>query len=257
MSNANPYNYPPNEPPFPRQQGSGTNVVLIVGIVLAVMALPVILLCGVGLLLPAVSAAREAARRMQCSNNMKQISLALHNYHSAYKTFPPAVTVDASGQPLHSWRTLILPFMEQQSLYEQIDLSKPWDDPVNQPFQDAVIASYACPSTNLEPGLTTYVAVVDPSSVFPGAQSVRLGEISDGTSNTLLIAETDASNAVHWMSPQDIDLPTFSATGVRKAHTGGCNCAFCDGSVRFITDTLDPASRNGIVTKDGGERIGL
>ena len=83
-----------------------------------------------GLLLPAVQAAREAARRMSCSNNIKQIGLAMQNYHTAYGTLPPAYTVDAQGRPLHSWRTLILPFIEQQALYGEIDLSKPWNDPV-------------------------------------------------------------------------------------------------------------------------------
>ena len=83
------------------------------------------------LLIPAVSSAREAARRMQCSNNLKQIALALHNYHSAYGTLPPAYTIDVDGNRLHSWRTLILPYMEQDALYQQIDFSKPWDDPAN------------------------------------------------------------------------------------------------------------------------------
>ena len=99
----------------------------------------------VGLLLPAVQAAREAARRMQCSNNMKQIALAMHNYEAVYKAFPPAYTTDANGQPLHSWRTLLLPYMEQQALYSQIDLNKPWDDPVNLPFSQVVITHLRLP----------------------------------------------------------------------------------------------------------------
>ncbi len=79
--------------------------------------IPVFLVCSgilAGLLLPAVQAAREAARRVQCSNNLKQIGLALHNYNAAYKSLPPPYTVDANGQKLHSWRTLILPFIEQK-----------------------------------------------------------------------------------------------------------------------------------------------
>ena len=257
MSNANPYNYDPNQPPYQGPAKSGTNVFLIVGIVMAVVALPIILLCGVALLLPAVQAAREAARRMQCSNNMKQIALAMHNYEAVHKSFPPAYTVDASGQPLHSWRTLILPYMEQQALYAQIDLTKPWNDPVNQSFNDIVIPAYVCPSTKLDPGFTTYVAVVDPSSVFPGSQPILIREILDGTSNTLLVAETNVVNAVHWMSPQDISISTFLDTSSRGAHPGGCNCSFCDGSVNFISDNTDPATRKGIVTKDGDEAIGL
>ena len=69
------------------------------------------------------SAGREPSRRSQCKNNLKQIGLALHNYHEKYQAFPPAYTVDATGKPLHSWRTLILPFVDQQALYDKIDLS--------------------------------------------------------------------------------------------------------------------------------------
>jgi hypothetical protein len=74
---------------------------------------------------------RGAAQRIQCVNNLKQIGLALHNYEQDHGTLPPAFTVDAKGRPLHSWRTLILPYMEYGRLYERIDLSRPWDDPAN------------------------------------------------------------------------------------------------------------------------------
>src|SRR5262245_21426383 len=83
-------------------------------------------------LMPQPRMAREAARRMQCNNHLRQIAIALQNYHDAYQCLPPAYTVDAAGKPLHSWRTLILPFMEGKAVYDKIDLSKPWDDPVNK-----------------------------------------------------------------------------------------------------------------------------
>jgi type II secretory pathway pseudopilin PulG len=90
-----------------------------------------ILAVVVAMLLPSVRRARPAARRSQCKNNLKQIGLALYNYEADYHAFPPAYTVDADGKPLHSWRTLILPYLDQQPLYARIDLSKPWDDPAN------------------------------------------------------------------------------------------------------------------------------
>ncbi|MEL7264459.1 MAG: DUF1559 domain-containing protein [Planctomycetota bacterium] len=68
---------------------------------------------------------------MACSNNVKQIGLGLANYHASWNSFPPAYTVDANGNRLHSWRTLILPYVEQQPLYDRIDLTKPWDDPAH------------------------------------------------------------------------------------------------------------------------------
>lgn len=204
-------------------------------------------------LIPAVSSAREAAHRLQCSNNLKQISLALHNYHLVWKTFPPAYTVDEAGNRLHSWRTLILPYIEQLAVYKQIDLTKPWNDPANLPFASLVIPTYQCPSTTLEPGTTVYVAVIDPQGVFSGPQPTELETIVDGTSNTLLITETDSAHAVKWMSPEDIDRSAFPLS---EQHPNGCNCAMADGAVHFIVSSLDPAMRDALVTKDGGEDVG-
>ena len=101
----------------------------------------------VALLLPAVQQAREAARRTQCKNNLKQIGIALHSYHDVYKTFPPAYIPDEDGKPMHSWRVLILPFIEQQALYEQYDFNEPWDGPNNSQLANVVISVYQCPSS--------------------------------------------------------------------------------------------------------------
>jgi prepilin-type processing-associated H-X9-DG protein len=247
--------YDPNQPPIPRPS-SGTNTGLIIGIVAAVVAIPMFLACLgvlVALLLPAVQAAREAARRMACQNNMKTISLALLNYHDVYGSYPPAYTVDTSGQPLHSWRTLILPFVEQQAIYDQIDLERPWDDPVNLPFSEIEIPAYVCPSTpSSTPADTTYVAVVDASGIFSGSQGSSIRSVSDGTSNTVLVTETDPTNAVNWMSPQDISLQTFIDGGAAATvHTGGCNCAMADGAVIFLSNTASPAEREAMVSKAG------
>lgn len=254
---------PTHVPPPPQIQPPRSNTGLIVIIVAAVVAIPVLLACVgvlIGLLLPAVQAAREAARRMECSNNMKQIALALHNYESKYQSFPPVYTTDSNGQPLHSWRTLILPFMEQGAVYSQIDLSLPWDDPANQFLAGTAISEYSCPSAAVEPTRTTYMAVVHPAGIFSGAQGVKFSQITDGTSNTLLVVETDPSLAVPWYQPQDTDLPTVlssMASGDSSRHTGGFNVSMADGSVRFLTDEIDGGTLEAIVTKDQGEPVGL
>ncbi|MFN3189895.1 MAG: DUF1559 domain-containing protein [Aureliella sp.] len=254
MNQENQYTVDPNQQVPARGRGGNTGT--IIAAVAIVGSVGLLLCCGilVALLLPAVQAAREAARRMQCQNNMKQISLALLNYETTYGSFPPAYTVDANGQPLHSWRTLILPFLEQKNLYDQIDLTKPWDHPVNQPFNDLVIMTYVCPSTVLDPGMTTYVAPIHPQGVLSGSVPTKISEITDGASNTLLIVEVDAINAVHWMEPSDIDGVLFP-TGT--AHTGGGNVAMSDGSVNFISDAIDPLVRDAMLTKDGGESVGF
>jgi type II secretory pathway pseudopilin PulG len=102
----------------------------------------------VALLLPAVRTARPAALRMQCTNNLKQIALALRNYESAFEALPPAYTVDSEGKPLHSWRTLILPYLERKQLYESIDLSKPWNDPANAAALKTGISEFRCPAAD-------------------------------------------------------------------------------------------------------------
>lgn len=255
MSNA-------NEPPVSYQPqasggGSGMKIVIVILAVLLVVALA----CGgilAALLIPAVSSARQAAQRMQCANNLKQISLALHNYESVYQSFPPAFTVDENGNKLHSWRTLILPYMEQGALYERIDLSKPWNDDANAFLAATEIGVFSCPSGNLEPGATTYVAVIDPSGIFGDTEPTRQRDIPDGISNTLLVVEVDTASAVPWASPQDTDTASYLASlSANSPHTGGGNVAMADGSVQFVTGTINPEVVESMVTKDGGETPAL
>ena len=255
MSNSIPPNYqlPPSQP-----SNSGSSTAVIVAIVLASL-FACFLVCGgmmAVLLLPAVSSAREAARRMQCSNNLKQISLALLNYESAFGSLPPAYTVDNEGNLLHSWRTLILPWLEQSPLYQQIDLNKPWDDPTNAFLLDTDLSIFRCPSSKIGKGLTTYQVIDDPSSAFPGSSSVKFSAIVDGTSNTVCVVETDELDAVHWAEPKDQNMPRFlSAT--KASHNRGRNAAMVDGAVRFLSNEMDSQISQGIVTISGGEIVNL
>ena len=134
--------------------GSGGMIFVILAIVgggfLVLVAVIGIL---IALLLPAVHVAREAARRNQCMNNMKQIGLALDNYHHAHDSFPPAYIPDENGDPMHSWRVLILPYLEQGYLYDEYDFSQPWDSPHNLQVTDVAIPIYQCSSETL-PGST-------------------------------------------------------------------------------------------------------
>jgi len=224
----------------------------------------------VALLLPAVPAARPAAMRMQCSNNLKQIALAMHTYHDVYKCLPPAYTVDEDGQPLHSWRVLILPYIEQTALYEQIRLDEPWDSEHNWQFHDVVISAFQCPSGGLNArfrremptlkadGNCYYSAVIRPETPFFGCEAMSLGDIHDGASNTILIVERLLP--VCWMDPNnDIGFDTAcrgvnsDLRGIGSAHTGGANVAIADGSVIFISDTINPETLRAALTKSGGE----
>ena len=219
---------------------------------------------AIALLLPAVQAAREAARRSQCVNNLKQIALAMHNYHSAFNTFPAAAIAGKDGKPLLSWRVAILPYIEQDALYHQFHLDEPWDSPNNKPLIEQMPKIYACPSDNPEPGMTHYQVIVgpkqgngnEPGTVFEGLTKKHgLLEITDGTSNTLMIVE--ARKPVIWTQPEDVPfdpkgqlLPLLGSN-----HAGGFNTAFCDGSVRFIKLSIDQGVLKALATRNGGEVI--
>ena len=206
------------------------------------------------LMIPAVSSAREAARRMQCSNNLKQIGLAFHNYHAAYGTLPPAYTVDADGNRLHSWRTLILPFIDQSALFQQIDLNKPWDDPANAILQQLDVPIYRCPSSKVANGFTTYQIIDDPSGPFPGRSPSNFSGIRDGLSSTLFVIETDELDAVHWAEPKDQSQLSYLAA-VNASHRGGRNAVMGDGAVLFLSNTMDQKVASDISTSNGGEVV--
>lgn len=192
---------------------------------------------------------------MQCSNNLKQIALAMHAYESRYSALPPAFTVDEDGQPLHSWRTLLLPFLEQQTLYDQIDLSKPWNHPDNEKATRFDLSVYRCPETQRDGTLTTYLALVGEEACLHPTKPRPFGEITDGISNTVMVIEVPADQAVHWMRPIDADEAMFVGMGrpSESAHTGGGNVAFVDGSVRFISDDASEDVRRSLVTIAAGD----
>ncbi len=146
-------------------------------------------------LVDAIAAARQNAQRMQSMNNLKQLGMAMHNYHDTYKRFPPAASYDASGKPLLSWRVLILPYIEQKALYDQFKLDEPWDSEHNKKLIPIVVKTYQDPNAGLKPGMTTYLVPVGEGTVFGGKESLRLRDIIDGTSNTLMIVSVTPDRA--------------------------------------------------------------
>ncbi len=199
----------------------------------------------VAMLLPAVQAAREAARRMSCQNNLKQIGLSLHHYHDVHKKLPPA----RSGRPRHTWAAFLLPFLEQTNLYDQYDWNLNWDAPGNQPAIATHLSVYRCPSTPGGPDLldtigsgivaapadyapvTGVASIVVRSGYIPNTdlkgaigswQWVRMAQILDGTSNTIFMAE-DAGRPEFW---------TSNGKGPQNNSPGGGNFGVTNGRVR-------------------------
>ena len=209
------------------------------------------------LLLPAVQSAREAARRMTCTNNLKQIGLALHNYYQTYKCFPPAYIANKNGKPMHSWRVLILPFLECNSLYKQYDFNEPWDGPNNRKLMAFRPRLYTCPCDDsaLAPDGTTtsYLAVVGANAAWhrDKVSSIADFTLHEQAANTIMLIET-ANSGIQWTEPRDLDLDHLaSAAGrdsvpaIRGPHMrsngyfyydtpAGANVAFADGHGCFL-----------------------
>jgi len=297
----------------------------------------------VALLLPAVQAAREAARRMQCSNNLRQVGLGFHNFESTYRFIVPA-RVGGIYEPLqvltrgvqHNWGVLILPYTEQQPLYDRYDLNLDWTDPANAAVVTQPIPFMECPSTlnggrkdatswlpepaavtdyGVPNGIgTTSVGVgfpVGTPSGYTGAMlpvgeiedwttgwnppfysrphPVKLAEVLDGTSNSIMIAEdagrparyyadkvasTARSSGAGWADPDSeywIDGWTADGRAIGTAlfinannsnetwsfHPGGAMHVFVDGSVHFVAETIDGATYAALISARGGEVIDM
>ena len=223
-----------------------------------------VIVCGIGVvlvafLLPALRrGAPEAARQAQCKNNLKNIALALYNYEAEYHSLPPAYTIDAQGKPLHSWRTLILPYLDQKPLYTTIDLSKPWDDPANADAVKQRVSIFHCPDDTGLQNHTTYLACVASNGCFRLTEPRRFSEITDGLAETLMVIEVPADRSVPWMSPNDADESLIMSIGPESklAHAGGMSIAFCDGRVRFVSANIPAALRRALISIAGGEQVG-
>ena len=168
----------------------------------------------IALMMPAVQSAREAARRVACNNQMKQIALALQNYATAYGCFPPAFIADKNGHPMHSWRVLILPYLDRDPLYGAYNFNEPWNGPNNKKLLAARPREFACPSdekTNA-PGSdeTNYVAVVGPNAAWQGAKSRRPSDFGRAASTTIMLVEV-ANAGIKWGEPRDLSLDALEA----------------------------------------------
>lgn len=205
------------------------------------------------MLLPAVSKVQEAAGSSQSSNNLKMMGLAIHNHANTFDRMPSAAICDPTGKPLLSWRVAILPYIEQDNLYRQFKLDEPWDSEHNKALIEKMPKLYASPRVQTKPGETVYKAFVGKDAIFDWKQSKRFQEITDGTSNTAMIAE--AGEPVIWTKPDDFVFD-YSKPAPKLELPGGItiiHVCFGDGSVRRldISRLSEQSIKNLIHTADG------
>lgn len=154
--------------------------------------------------------AQQEARKIQSSNNLKQIAIGLHNYHDIHGSFPSAYIPDSSGRRMHSWRVLIAPFVEKSSFHASYDYGKPWNDPTNLALTKGHRLFRSPFDSQGPPTNTNYVAIVGPGTMWPGEHGMPISGITDGTSNTIMIVEITNSD-IHWMEPRDLPIEELEA----------------------------------------------
>ncbi|MEX0702200.1 MAG: DUF1559 domain-containing protein [Planctomycetales bacterium] len=223
------------------------------------------------LLLPAVQAAREAARRSQSKSNLRQLAIAMHNHHDTYKGLPGAAWPNADLKPEKrlSWMTRLLPFLDEQPTYRSIDFKKAWDDDANKQALSNRIDVFLHPSVSEEKteyGVTHYVGVSgygdDPSKnpgIFGKEDGVRFQDITDGLHNTLMMIEVEKDFGP-WGAAGKSTVRGFTKKpylrgpdGIGGASPLGTSAVAVDGSVHWLADDVDPQVLEGLSTISGGE----
>jgi hypothetical protein len=187
-----------------------------------------------GLLSRAVVQVRQAALRISSMNNLKQLGIAMHNYHDVTGSFPTAAVYDAAGKPLLSWRVMLLPYIEQDALYREFRLDEAWDSPHNKKLLAKMPKLYADVTGKAPPNTTYYQGFVGPGAIFDGKRGIRIPvDIPDGTSNTFMFVE--AGKPVPWSKPEDVPYdPKKPVPKLGGIFGGAFNAGLCDGSVRFF-----------------------
>jgi hypothetical protein len=227
----------------------------------------VVILLSLGFAVLMLSLPRDsggANARGQCQNNLMAIAFALKGYHAQHGSFPPAYIADKNGKPLHSWRVLLLPYLERADVLRQYRFDEPWDGPNNRYLAVNRPRVYACPADPQQrqrSAATSYLAVVGPGVAWTGKKPVKLSDIRDNPHSTILVVEV-INSEIHWMEPRDLDVEMMAKQvnfktlrSISSGHGNGAFVAMADGSVRFLDNETTCAVLDALLTRAGGESL--
>jgi prepilin-type N-terminal cleavage/methylation domain-containing protein/prepilin-type processing-associated H-X9-DG protein len=248
-----------------------------------------------GMLMPAVQSSRESARRMTCLNNLHQIGLGMLAFHDVFKRFPlggvemKVLKIPGTNRPLYpngrqlAWSAYILPYVELQSLARRIDFGKAYDSPENASAAAEIVPLYLCPSHSRNSYLyDDRFAVCDyggiygqrilpnpdpqkrPQGIMLYSQYVRILDVKDGTTHTLIVSEDSEdseSSVMQWIYGGNVfdvahSINARMENDISSRHPGGANGLMADGNARFLSQYMDDNILSAICTKAGGEPLG-
>jgi hypothetical protein len=189
---------------------------------------------------------------------MTQLVLAMHNYNDEHGRLPPAVVHGEDGKPLYSWRVLILPYIEQQKLYQKFNLDEAWDSPHNIELLSEMPATYAPPPgkrANVPAYQTVCKVFVGKGAAFEGRNGLRIpADFPDGTSNTILVIE--AGEPVPWTKPEDLPYdPDQPLPKLRGLFKDGFRVGMADGSMRWLKWEISEETLRAVITRNGNEEL--
>jgi hypothetical protein len=217
---------------------------------------PAVASIALGMALPAVQAARGAARQTAGMNNLRQIALAMLDHEQDKNGLPAAAICTKDGKPLLSWRVALLPYLGEQELYERFRLDEPWDSEHNKKLVERMPRLYASPGDDAaKPGTTRYLVPTGKGTAFPEPDdALGLHRVTDGMSKTILCVEAEAAKAVPWTKPEDLAVdPKQPHAGLKDARPQGFLAVFIDGHVQVIPKDLAADLLNAMFTRDAND----